>query len=244
VLALLILVVLLGAAGLRIYQLYHRLPEHWVDFEQWKYDTTSEQRSDLATALEQRVAAVANVRDREGIPIGTGDGLGPRTLRVSFAEVNAWLDTALPDFLREQDAWCREHYLAVPPGLAEPMVAGDPAGPGLIISFHYVAGSFSGVISAYCDLAVPREGALTVKVRKVKVNDLRLPRALLVRALDVQPDGLALGVAGANIKQLFDGRTFPAAQPVWGASREAHLTGVAIRPDGLDVTVNLVPRTP
>jgi hypothetical protein len=233
----LLLLAALGVGGaLRIRQLYLRPPAHWLAYQQWKRSTSLDERRALATALEQRVAAMANVRTRDGTPIGDGQGLGPRTLTMSFAEVNAWLDTALPDFERDQGSWCQTRGLVLPPEVTEPMLAADE--DSLVVCFLYRSPQFSAVVSAYCDIAVPREGAVTLKVRKVKLNDLRLPRGVLTRVLEAQARSAVVGQA----QVLLDGTTFPAVEPVWGGTRLARLTAVEVRPDGLTLTANLVPR--
>jgi hypothetical protein len=227
-------------AGLRISQLYYRVPQTWTGYQNWKRSTPADQRAALADTLVQRVVELANVRDRNGTPIGSGDGLGRRMVHMSFAEVNAWLDTQLPGFLLDPASRRWTHGMAIPPGLTEPMIAGDPDGSGLILSCRYQQGSFNAVISTCCDLTVPREGELSVAVRKVKANDLRIPRGVLDRAISAAPAMPAAISAG----QLLDGKTFDATAPVWGGTREARLTAITISPEGVDVTVDLVRSPP
>jgi hypothetical protein len=233
-----LLAILILATGLRLHQLYNRAPESWLGYQAWKNSTPVDQRRALAGDLVQRVAELANVRDRNGAPIGSGEGLGLRSIHMSFAEINAWLDTDMPDFLLDaaNRRWTRG--LAVPPGFSEPMLAPDHDGPGVVLSARYQQGSFNAVVSSCCDLSVPREGELTIKVRQMKVNDLRISRGILSRVL-----AAARGMpAAVNAGKLLDGKTIPASTPVWGGTREARLSALDVTPDGMDVTVNIVTR--
>ena len=234
VIALLIVAVIV--VPLDIYRRLKTTPEHWNHYQKLLEQTTPQERQQIADNVEARFLAALSIRTAGDQPIGDGDGLGLRTFSLSTDEANCWLESKMPQWWANQQA-----QGDLPPLLREitqPNIAVDDG--QLVFSFRYTSPRLNQVVSLYCDLAVPKEGELQLQVRRVVGGTMPVPAQTILSRFTDADDPHGSQVA-QQLQSALDGKTY-AAKQIMPGNRIGRIKDLNLRPDGLDVTINIVPR--
>ena len=206
------------------YWMWQGTPEHWAAQQRFRADAGEKELARLAAAAENR--AVSRITD---IDTRATDGVSRRTLRLSFDQINAWLDRRLDDWLSNQGA-------EMPAGLESPMLTSESG--DLVLSFRARTAQLDQVISVVFGAAVQPDGRVRLRVKQVLGGRLPMPvdRVIGQVARQLEDSGEA---SSGHVRRVLNGE--PAGPLVMriDGSRRARLVDLAVREDGVTVTLNV-----
>jgi len=210
--------------GLVLLILWKSRPDYWHHNRQLlAADNATLQQ--LASSLEQQM-----LRDLSGSPQDTST---TRTLRLSFDQINAWLNVKLEDYLANRN-------LKLPREVSHIMLAGEE--DVLIVAFEYDNGSVSQVMSFRIQPRFATDGRqFQLKLLGVKAGALPLPiKSLRDRVARQSPQA---GQQMDSVLETLDGKWLEAVQFHPGDARQnLRLTGIRINEEGMDLTLQSEPR--
>ncbi|MEE9212741.1 MAG: hypothetical protein V3U29_08820 [Phycisphaeraceae bacterium] len=161
----------------------------------------------------------------------TGDAGDVRTISVSLDEVNAWMAVKL-------NAWLANQHKTLPDEITEPMVA--VRDDKLVLAFRYVSDRLDQVVSLDFTVELQDGQEATIKLLGIRGGKLPLPAGTAAKLMPKTADSDQQGVI-EKLAKAFDGMSFDPVANI-DASRKARVIGLALRPDGLDVTVRVESR--
>lgn len=219
---LLILIVVLGFFVVRAALRLGATPSYWTDHQTFLRDTPEQDIQHLAKDIQSRTL-------REwSYPIGDGDGV--RTVRYQFDEVNAWLATRLRPMLENQN-------LTLPDEIGQFMLTQRDG--ELVLAFDYRSEALGQrIASLYFMFRPTDDGTLSAAIRAAKAGEQALGVRYLVGAVADQP-----ALDDPDMQDLLyriGERRFVALPPIpVDDHRHATVLGIAIAPQGVDLTIRV-----
>lgn len=197
------------------------------------------ERLELARQIEMRLPTQYSRRIEPGTD-------GTRELSATFEELNAWLNLRLEPYLKNQG-------IAWPEGLGAVLVAerdgllvlaADVDMPGLsqIVSLYFevVEVPAADVASTAEDSGPPAEATLAVRVARITVGNVPLPRARLANLLREELGNDARDPAVAAIlTALEEDQAVPIPELQVDRVRRAAVTGLRVHPVGVTGTMRM-----
>lgn len=254
------LLILAGAAtGAWAWWKWRSVPHHRQVWQQRLAATTLTERTAAAVALEQRFAHLfsatyqapggagsnsssvkpgdATATSSAATPVG--DELGPRSIVISVDEANDWLETrsGLGSGATEGVGWLHQQGVTMPPQIKDPSLAIE--GQQVLAACTVESKDISQIVSLYCDVTVPQEGKVTVRVTGIKGGDLPLPAKALASAAAAQAAEKVRDRLKDQIESLRTGKTVDAVWPLPG-NRVARLKGLVFTGKGIELSFNVV----
>lgn len=151
--------------------------------------------------------------------------LGTRTLHLHPADVNAWLQTRLQDWLANQG-------LHLPRQVSDPMITIENGKP--VVAFELHARHIDNVISVVLDPHLTAGGRLSVRVDSIRGGRLPMPADQLIAKARKLAPGHDADINRA-LSILEGGKTF---EPVVKLdSRQVRLVALAIHKNSIDLTI-------
>ncbi len=252
-----VVVALLAIIGVVVgFFLLRSEPSHWAERQQRRATVPQADRNTQAQSLEARFTALLSYTNPTGDPgikflpdsASTGavtgvstpgqpdDGLGLRSISVSTDEVNAWLETRLPEWLANQN-------VTLPAEVQDPMFA---VRDGLVIlAFRYETQRVSQVVSMSFrpeligqDTQNPQ---LVFALAGVSGGKLPFPSGTLVSRLEEQAS-TAKNEALTRVADAMAGRPFEPVMPLADGKRQVRLINYTLGDDTTELTVRLEPK--
>ncbi len=243
-----VIVALLAIAAVALgFFLLRSEPAHWQRHQQRRAATPQTQRVEQAQQLEARFTALLSYTNPAGDPGITfvsptaqdagvsQDGLGVRRIQLTSDEVNAWLETRLPEWLENQG-------VTLPVEVKEPMFA---AQNGLVIlAFRYESDNVSQIVSmSFRPELVGQDQnnrQLVFALAGVQGGKLPLPSGSLVSRLETQA-AEAKNEALKRVSDALAGRPFDPVMPMADGKRTVRLIDFDLGEEESSLTVRLDP---
>lgn len=243
----LLCVALLCVAGGVGYWLWQSEPAYVTRTRTFLQSKSHGELEQMASSLENRIARQLSgigLGQPTGSPAGTSgaaaDAIKGRiaggtgdvgTISVSLDEVNAWMAVKL-------NAWLANQHKTLPDEITEPMVA--VRDDKLVLAFRYVSDRLDQVVSLDFTVELQDGQEATIKLLGIRGGKLPLPAGTAAKLMPKTADSDQQGVI-EKLAKAFDGMSFDPVANI-DASRKARVIGLALRPDGLDVTVRVESR--
>lgn len=257
----------LAAAGLAVMiyliWLWKTPPPHWQQRQRWRQQTPLEERQALAIELEKRILrhlfpntsvppvgtgprSAASFPHSSPLPppsrttIGAEEKVEEITLRVE--EINAWLETRLPEFLANQN-------ISVPQGVSDPMIAIED--DQLLLAFRYTSPKLSQVFTLRLRpemvFSPPERKATTslvgpllrLQLERLEGGQLPLPTELVQEAMRRTDSPRATQA----ILAILNGQTIEPVAPLPGERRrQLRLLDCSLSPEAIRLKIKLESR--
>ena len=196
---LLVLLGLLAAAAAWAWLKWSSTPAFWTRTQQTMGTLTAAQRQAIAASLEAKVTAALTKYD----PTEDPDAPKDRTLEITTAEANAWVQERLPMWLANRGA-------ALPPELSQPTVAVEDG--RVVVAARVEAEGLAQVVSVWAKPALDASGMLRLSDVRVRGGELPLPAKGVIDRFgrhvpaDRRPqvDAARQALSGAAVEAVFD----------------------------------------
>jgi len=151
----------LTVAGVVMYWMWQSTPAHWQAVQRFKATHDPRDIERMAASVENHAAMRLSDIDTDAT-----NGVSTRTLRLSFNQINAWLDRRLDDWLANQGA-------AMPDGLEDLMLTSKDG--DLVLALRARNAQVDQVFSFVFAVNVQPDGRVRLKIKEVLAGTLPMP---------------------------------------------------------------------
>lgn len=219
-------------------------PKYWEEHRDRIARLTPAERDERAEAVEHRLSrwlSQANGADPQRnyaadveashTPEPTPDA---QTLSMRFDEVNAWLD-------RRLTAWLQQQEIDLDLPVRDVIVTSDDG--QLVVAGDVRLRQFEQVVSAVIDANLLPDGDLRIHVDHIRIGRVPLPSEAVAHYLRAHLPQDQHTQAVERALTIFEGTTITPVHRI-DNTRQVRLTGWAVGDDGIELTIETVPREP
>ena len=210
------------------YALLRAEPSYWKQRRRFLQSHTPQQLMEMGESLERRLLAGLTGVSTAANSVEALDvaDQGPRVVRISVDEVNAWLDQRLKGWLGNQG-----HKL--PKEVKEPMIAIED--DNLVIAFRYQTKGFDQIVSGFFGIRILEDGQAKVERRGISGGKLPLPAETITQQLSHSDKPSSQTAQAAKLLEAIDGKAFDPVVTV-----DEHLIrilDIKLQPDGIELSI-------